>query len=197
LATVLEEGAHVGEVAEHRLVDAALGADRQWAADLGDDDADLACGHLHPRVLLDPVDGPELEPEPRHEQVGLIAGLAVQGDRVAFVERLEAELLGDEPDLGGTDDGDRQHDHQDDDHEYRQDCKTHDGHMFFVSVQSATDALIRRRYASGNRRQTDSSAATRALSVPIANTNQGLSARNTPSIGARGRPQVALSGWWW
>ena len=93
----------VGEVLELRLVDRALGADRQRRADLRDHDADLARGHLHPRELLHAEDRPQLEPQPGREQLGLEAGLAVERDRVVGGQLLEREPLLDEPDLDRSD----------------------------------------------------------------------------------------------
>ena len=80
LAAVLEKLAKVGEVAEFRPVDGRLGSGRQPLADLRDHHADLARRHLHPRVFGHQVPRPELEPDARHEQSRLIAGLAVEGD---------------------------------------------------------------------------------------------------------------------
>ena len=60
----VDERREVGEVAELGLVHAALGADRQRRADLGDHDADLARGHLHPRELLHPKIGHSLKRRP-------------------------------------------------------------------------------------------------------------------------------------
>jgi hypothetical protein len=95
----VEERLEAGEVAEARAVGGALGADRQRLADLGDHDADLTGRDLHPRVPLDRVDRPQVEPQPRHQQLGLVAGLTPERDGVVAVELAERDLLGDEADL--------------------------------------------------------------------------------------------------
>ena len=100
LAAVAEEGADVGEAAELGLVDRRLGPGGQGGADLGDDQADVVRRHLHPGVALDLEDRPQLEAQPGHEQVGLVAGLPVQGEELVALE-LAPEALGDQADLGG------------------------------------------------------------------------------------------------
>ncbi len=107
LATVGEEARQVGEVAELGLVHRALGADGQGRAELGDHDADLASRNLHPRVALDGEDGPELESQARHEQLGLIAGFAVEADGVVVLQAFEGEPLVDQTDLGRSDQDER------------------------------------------------------------------------------------------
>ncbi|HLO82256.1 MAG TPA: hypothetical protein VK166_14920, partial [Chitinophagaceae bacterium] len=57
-------------------------------------------GDLHPRVLGHLVQRPQLEPEPRHQQLRLVAGFAVERDRVVRLEAF-AERLDDEADLTG------------------------------------------------------------------------------------------------
>ena len=98
LAAVLEERADAAEVAELGLVDGRLGAGRQRAADLGDDEADAVGRHLHPVEALDAVDRPELDAQAGHQQVGLVAGLALEGDELLLAE-LGAEALGHQADL--------------------------------------------------------------------------------------------------
>jgi hypothetical protein len=110
----LHEPADVGETGEGRLVDRRLGADRQRLADLRDHDADLPGRHLDPRVLRHGVDQDELDPQPRHQQVGLVAGLALERDRVV-ARQLSADPLADQPHFGRADRVDR---HQDQDDEY-------------------------------------------------------------------------------
>ena len=119
LTTVGQERAEVAEVAERLAVLGALRTDRDRVADLGDDDAEFAGRHLHPRVLGDRVHRPQLEPQTGHEQRGLIAGLPVQGDRVAVREAAPREPLVDESDLGRADDseGPRHHEGGEDDDE--------------------------------------------------------------------------------
>jgi hypothetical protein len=119
LASVLEEGADVAEIAEDVLVLGALRADRQRLADLGDHDADAAGRHLDPRVLVDPVDRPQQEAPAGHQQLGLVAGLAVERDHAAVAE-LRAEALDGQPDLGRPDVLDRLRDDEancEDDHD--------------------------------------------------------------------------------
>jgi hypothetical protein len=103
LPALFDERAEVGEVRERGLVLAALRPDRQRRAGLRDHDADVAGGHLHPRELLHAIERPELEPQPGHEQLGLVPGLAAEGDRVVLAELLQREALGDEADLGCAD----------------------------------------------------------------------------------------------
>ncbi len=103
LAAVLHEAGDVGEVLEFGLVHRALRADGEGVAHLRDDHTDLAGRYLHPRELLDVEHRPELEAQTRHQQRGLVAGLAPEGDRVVLAELAERESLGDEPDLGGAD----------------------------------------------------------------------------------------------
>ena len=122
LAAVLDEGAQVREVPELRLVDRALRADRQRRTDLRDHHADLAGGDLHPRVLLDLEERPQLEAQPRHQERGLVAGLAVERDRVVLVELAGREALRHESHLGRSDDVERLHDHDGQDH------RDHDDH---------------------------------------------------------------------
>src|SRR5262245_16977131 len=57
-------------------------------------------------MLLDAEDGPELEAPARHEQVRLVAGLALEGDG-AVRQLLPREALRDEPNLSRPDDVDR------------------------------------------------------------------------------------------
>jgi hypothetical protein len=99
LLAAVEERLQVREVAERGAVDGALGADGQGVPDLGDHDADLARRHLHPWVALDREERPQAEPQARHEQLGLVAGLVPEGDGVVTVQLAEAELLVDEADL--------------------------------------------------------------------------------------------------
>ena len=117
LAAVVDERAEVGEVAERRAEVGALGADLDRVADLGDDHADLAGGHLDPGLLADAVDGPETEAQPGHQQALLVAGLAAAGDGVALGQALAGDLLGDEADLGGSDVVERLEQHDRDEHD--------------------------------------------------------------------------------
>jgi hypothetical protein len=119
LAVVGDEPPQVREVAEGRVVPGALGADRQRPSDLGDDHADLAGLDLDPGILGDRVHRPQLEPRPRHQQVGLVAGLAVERDGVVVGE-LAPEPLGHQPDLGGADAVERLRDDDEEDQDYAQ-----------------------------------------------------------------------------
>ena len=114
LAALLDETPQAREVAELRLVDGRLGADRQRRPDLADDHADLARRHLDPRVLLHPVQHPELPAQTGHQQVRLVAGLALEGDEVVLGQFLEREPFDDQPDLGRPDHSDRR---QNDEHQ--------------------------------------------------------------------------------
>ena len=123
LAAVGQERADVGEAAELRLVDRRLGAGGQRRADLGDDQADVVRRDLDPGVPLDLEDGPELEPEPGHEQVGLVAGFALEGDQLVALH-LPTQALGDQADLRrarSSGSSTRRHDQDQDDREDDQD----------------------------------------------------------------------------
>ena len=115
LSAGLQPGAQVGD--QVQLADrlGRLGADRQRLADLGHDHADLAGPNLHPGMLLHGIDQPQLEMPAGHQEIGLVAGLAAEGDRVVVGKFPEGEPLRDQPDLGRTDDADRGN-HQDHDH---------------------------------------------------------------------------------
>ena len=114
LAALAQEGGQVGEVGESRLVVGALRAHGQRGAELGDDHADLAGRHLYPRVLGHREHRPQLEPEPGHEQTGLVAGLALEGDHLVAAEASPQSLV-DQPDLAGSDEPERREDdHQQD-----------------------------------------------------------------------------------
>ncbi len=99
-AAVVQEVADVLEVAELRLVGGGLGARRKRHPDLRDDQPDVIRGDLNPRVALDRVERPDLDAHAGHEQVGLVAGLTVEGDQAVA---LLAEALGDETDLARVD----------------------------------------------------------------------------------------------
>jgi hypothetical protein len=68
----------------------------------GDDDADLARRDLHPRVLGHRVDRPQLEPDAGHQQPGLVAGLALEGQWLVGGQPA-ADPLVHQPDLGRSD----------------------------------------------------------------------------------------------
>jgi hypothetical protein len=102
LPAVGQEGAEVGERPELRLVDGGLGPCGQRLAHLGDDEADVVGRHLDPRVALHAEEGPQLEAKARHQQLGLVPRLAVQGHELVGVEAL-AQALGDEAHLGRPD----------------------------------------------------------------------------------------------
>jgi len=110
----------------HDLRGVDAGVDRvlagaQRGAELGDDHADLAGRHLHPRVLGHREHRPQLEPEPGHEQTGLVAGLALEGDHLVAAEASPQSLV-DQPDLAGSDEPERREDDQQQDPEkYRDD----------------------------------------------------------------------------
>src|SRR6266851_10218598 len=82
LAAVFQEPTKVGESAELGSVCGRLCTCLQRLADLRDHNPDLARGNLDPRVLRDRVGGPQLEPNPWHQQLGLIAGLARERYRI-------------------------------------------------------------------------------------------------------------------
>jgi hypothetical protein len=72
-------------------------------ADLGDDDRDLARRNLRNRPPLHRVHEPELEADTAAQQLGLVAGLAVEAHDIAAVELLGAETLAHQPHLGRPD----------------------------------------------------------------------------------------------
>ncbi|HUO35751.1 MAG TPA: hypothetical protein VMU43_12240 [Candidatus Acidoferrum sp.] len=53
LPAVLNEGAKVGKISKLFFEDSRFGANRERLTNLGDDDANLARGNLHPRIFLD------------------------------------------------------------------------------------------------------------------------------------------------
>ncbi len=122
LTAIGHEGADVLEAAELRLVDGRLGANRQRLADLGNDDADLPGGNLHERMPRHRVPGPELKAEARRQQVGLVAGCAVEGDWAAAVDPFPTDALADEADLGGADHPERLHPNHDHDEQCDDKC---------------------------------------------------------------------------
>ena len=79
--------AQIGEVAKGLGVDRRLGADGQGLSNLCDHDADLPCRHLHPGVFGDGINQDRLEAEPRHQQVCLVPGFSMKGNRVVFRKR--------------------------------------------------------------------------------------------------------------
>ena len=79
-----DEGANVGELTEHGLVDAGLPSRRQWRPGLCDDQADFAGRDLHPGMLLDAIDRPDANGDPGHQQVRLVPGFAMKRDRTAL-----------------------------------------------------------------------------------------------------------------
>ena len=116
-----EPGMQVGDDVQFADRMGRLRPDGQRLAHLRHDDADLAGPHLHPGMLLDREDDPELEMPARHEQRGLVARFAVKGDRVVVAAASSAEALDDQPDLGRTDDAKRrQHEDERDHNEDRQ-----------------------------------------------------------------------------
>jgi hypothetical protein len=107
LSPAAHERAKVGEVAEVGPVHGRLGPRRQRLADLRDDDSDLAGGHLDPWVPDDLVGRPELEPDARHQQVCLVARLALERDRGVGSVVGRRDPLDDQADLRRPDDDDR------------------------------------------------------------------------------------------
>ena len=97
--------------------------------------------------LRDVEHRPELETQPRHQQRGLVAGLAAERDGVVLVELAEREALGDEPDLGGAD-GVKRLPHQEQQQRYRHDddddLDTH-GLLPFLGWSEAYRQARRRR----------------------------------------------------
>ena len=102
LAILCNKGTQIGEVAESGIVPRRLGADGRGFADLRDDNTDLSRGHLHPRMFRYRVKRLELEAQPGHEKVGLVAGFAQKRYGVV-AGQLCSEPFTNEPDLGGTD----------------------------------------------------------------------------------------------
>ena len=157
LSTALDEPFEVREVPELGLVHTALGADRQLRAHLRDHDADLAGRHLHPGELLHAVDRPQLEPQPGHEQLRLVAGLTFEGDRVVVAELAQPESLRDQPDFGRSDRLDREQHRQDDQHDHSQNCDSqnhsHSGLLRpAVTLCRGIPRGVRRRRAPRRRR---------------------------------------------
>ena len=107
LSAGLQPGVQVGDQVQVADRLGRLGADRQRSANLGHDHADLAGPNLDPGVLLHGIEQPQLEMPARHQEIGLVAGLAAEGDRVVVGKFSEGEPLRDQPDLGRTDDPDR------------------------------------------------------------------------------------------
>ena len=107
LSAGLQPGAQVGDQVQVADRLGRLGADRQGLAHLGHDHADLAGPNLHPGVLLHGIEQPQLEMPAGHQQIGLVAGLAAEGDGVVVGKFAESEPLRDQPDLGRADDPDR------------------------------------------------------------------------------------------
>ncbi len=107
LAAVVQEPTKVGEIAELGAVCGGLCACLQRFADLRDHNPDLARGNLDPRVLRDRERGPQLEPNPWHQQLGLIAGLACERHRIVSRVVTRREPLGDQANLCGPDHDER------------------------------------------------------------------------------------------
>lgn len=99
LTTSVQECSEVVEVPELGLVDGRLGSTGQGSTALGHDQPDVVGRDLDPVVGLDLVDRPELEPPAGHEELGLVASFAVEGDQLIRVELLPADLLGDQADF--------------------------------------------------------------------------------------------------
>jgi hypothetical protein len=98
LAAVVQERPDVGEVPELGLVDRRLCAGGEPAPDLSEHETDVVGRNLDPIVALHAVDGPQLETEARHQEVGLETGLAFQGEDLVGCE-LPPDALGDQADL--------------------------------------------------------------------------------------------------
>src|SRR5262249_8344917 len=99
LPTVLTERRNILEIAELVLVDRRLRTDRQGVANLRDDHADLTRRNLHHRRPRHRIDRPELESQAGSQQLGLIAGLALEGDGVSVAQFLPTEPLAHEADF--------------------------------------------------------------------------------------------------
>jgi len=82
---------------------APIGRYRQRLAHLADHDADFTRRDLHPGVLFDDENRPELESQPRHKELFLIACFALKSDRVVSLQRREGEALVHKTNLGGSD----------------------------------------------------------------------------------------------
>ncbi len=103
LAAILDEGFQVGKICEFLFIDGRLGSNRQRRAHLGDHDADLSRGNLHPRIFLDGVYEPGFPAKARHQEFRLVASLAIEGDRVVLGKFFPGEPLGYKTDFGGAD----------------------------------------------------------------------------------------------
>ncbi len=97
-----DEGSEIAEVAELGFIDARFCANGSRLAHLSDDHANLSRRHLHPRMFRDGVDQEELEAKARHQQLGLVTGLAIEGHWVIAGE-LGSKALAHQSDLRGTD----------------------------------------------------------------------------------------------
>ncbi len=112
------EGPEIREIAEFALVPSRLGPPLEGHPDLGNRDAYLPSRDLDHGMLGHAVEDPELEPPSRLQEVGLIAGLSVESDRIVPGQLLQAEPLDHQPDLIRPDYPDRgqdehhEHDHQ-------------------------------------------------------------------------------------
>lgn len=82
LAAFFNKGAQVSKLAEFVTVNGGFRAGGKRLARLCDDHADLTGGNLHPGMFLNRVEQPQAKPHAGHQQVGLIAGFAVEGNRV-------------------------------------------------------------------------------------------------------------------
>ena len=81
LAASFDERVEVSEIAELRLVHRRLRADGQRLSNLRNHHADLARGHLHPRMLRHGEHQAELEAEAGHEQLRLVPRFPTERQR--------------------------------------------------------------------------------------------------------------------
>ena len=92
---------------KHGLADAGLPSRWQRCTGLCDHEADFAGRDLDPGMFLDAVHRPGANGQPKHQQVGLIPGFAMQRDGTAL--RASGSPAADhQPDLIGTDAMNRQ-----------------------------------------------------------------------------------------
>ena len=122
----------VGEVAKGFGVDRRLGADGQGLSNLRDDDANLPRRHLHPRMFGDGINQDELEAEPGHQQVRLVSGFSMEGDRVVFRKR-GPKPLAHQSHLRRPDAVDRLQHECDDDEDQHDDAKGYEVMLLYYS----------------------------------------------------------------
>src|SRR5690348_14732508 len=88
----IHERLEVGEVTEPGRIDGRLGADGQGFANLGDNQAYLASGHLDPRMFGYGIARKEPETDPGHQQLCLISCFPTEGNRIVAWQLLPKSL---------------------------------------------------------------------------------------------------------